>query len=142
MQIGSTELIVILILIVIAYSFYRAERSSSARPSPDRQGQQASSGPGGEARGEAGGFDDAWGKAAAFETAGSKNPYAILNLPTDATEEDVVAAYRRMAQMYHPDKVVGLAPEYRDIAERKMKDINAAYEQLRRRFEAERAAVR
>jgi preprotein translocase subunit Sec63 len=32
-----------------------------------------------------------------------------------------------MAQMYHPDKVASLAPEYREIAERRMKEINAAY---------------
>jgi curved DNA-binding protein CbpA len=33
--------------------------------------------------------------------------------------------------MYHPDKVEGLAPEYRQIADQKMKVINAAYEQLK-----------
>ena len=35
--------------------------------------------------------------------------------------------------MYHPDKVAGLAPEYYEIAETKMKDINAAYAQIGRR---------
>ncbi len=39
-----------------------------------------------------------------------------------------------MAQMYHPDKVAGLAPEYQDIAEKRMKIINAAYELLERDF--------
>jgi DnaJ-domain-containing protein 1 len=43
----------------------------------------------------------------------------------------MIAAYRRMVQMYHPDKVSGLAPEYAEIAERKMKEINAAYAQLK-----------
>jgi preprotein translocase subunit Sec63 len=33
--------------------------------------------------------------------------------------------------MYHPDKVAGLAPEYREIAEKKMKMINAAYRRLK-----------
>ena len=39
-------------------------------------------------------------------------------------------SYKKLAQMYHPDKVAGLAPEYYEIAETKMKDINAAYAQI------------
>jgi preprotein translocase subunit Sec63 len=35
-----------------------------------------------------------------------------------------------MAQMYHPDKVAGLAPEFRELAERRMKEINTAYAKL------------
>jgi curved DNA-binding protein CbpA len=37
-----------------------------------------------------------------------------------------------MAKLYHPDKVAFLAPEFRELAERKMKEINAAYQQLLR----------
>jgi DnaJ-class molecular chaperone len=37
-------------------------------------------------------------------------------------------AYRSLAQMYHPDKVAGLAPEFHEVAERRMKEINAAYQ--------------
>ena len=33
----------------------------------------------------------------------------------------------------HPDKVADMAPEFREIAERRMKEINAAYEELKRR---------
>jgi preprotein translocase subunit Sec63 len=32
-----------------------------------------------------------------------------------------------MASLYHPDKVAHLAPEFRDMADRKMKEINSAY---------------
>jgi preprotein translocase subunit Sec63 len=35
--------------------------------------------------------------------------------------------------MYHPDKVASLAPEYREIAERRMKEINAAFQELTKR---------
>ena len=38
-----------------------------------------------------------------------------------------------MAQLYHPDKVANLAPEFRDLAEQRMKEINAAYRELSRR---------
>jgi curved DNA-binding protein CbpA len=35
--------------------------------------------------------------------------------------------------MYHPDKVAGLAPEFQVLAEKRMKEINAAYELLKER---------
>jgi len=35
-----------------------------------------------------------------------------------------------MAQQYHPDKVATLAPEFRELAERRMKEINTAYDEL------------
>jgi DnaJ-domain-containing protein 1 len=57
--------------------------------------------------------------------------HEILQVSPDASKEEIVAAYRRMVRMYHPDKVSGLAPEYAEIAERKMKEINAAYAHLK-----------
>jgi DnaJ-class molecular chaperone len=45
--------------------------------------------------------------------------------------EELSAAYRNLAQMYHPDKVAGLAPEFQELADRRMKEINAAYALLR-----------
>ena len=59
------------------------------------------------------------------------SPYEILNVAPDASLEEIAAAYRRLAQQYHPDKVAGLAPEFRDLAESKMRLINAAYEQVK-----------
>ena len=38
-----------------------------------------------------------------------------------------------LAQMYHHDKVAGLAPEFQARDDKKMKEINAAYEALKRR---------
>ncbi len=67
----------------------------------------------------------------AQKTAESGNPYEILNIPPGATQKQIRSAYKKLAHMYHPDKVEGLAPEYRQIADQKMKAINAAYEQLK-----------
>ena len=64
----------------------------------------------------------------------SENPYAILNVSPTASQDEITAAYRTLAQMYHPDKVAGLAPEFQELAEKRMKAINAAYEQLKRGF--------
>lgn len=61
-----------------------------------------------------------------------ENAYTVLNIPNNASWEEISSAYKKMAQMYHPDKVAGLAPEYKEIAEKRMKSINAAYEELKR----------
>ena len=57
----------------------------------------------------------------------------ILGVGDNASEAEISAAYRRLAQMYHPDKVAGLAPEFQALAENRMKEINAAYEALKQK---------
>lgn len=64
---------------------------------------------------------------------GTRSPYQILQVSPTASPAEVRAAYRRMVQLYHPDKVAGLGPELRQVAEQHMKEINSAYEQLKRR---------
>jgi curved DNA-binding protein CbpA len=54
-----------------------------------------------------------------------RDPYAVLGVPSTATSEDVVAAYRALARRHHPDVSVE-----RD-AERRMAEINAAWSILR-----------
>lgn len=49
-----------------------------------------------------------------------------------ATKEEIVAAYRRMARIHHPDKVVQASPLLIEQALEKMKQINAAYEVLKK----------
>jgi hypothetical protein len=61
------------------------------------------------------------------------NALKMMGLSDTASWEEVNCAYRRMVQLYHPDKVAGLAPEFQEIAERRMKEINAAYETLKSR---------
>ena len=55
----------------------------------------------------------------------------VLGLGAGASPQEVAAAYRRMARTYHPDKVAGEAEEVRGYAEEKMKEINAAYSELK-----------
>jgi hypothetical protein len=57
---------------------------------------------------------------------------AVLNVAPGASQDEVRAAYRRLARQYHPDTVQGSAPEFVDVAERRMREINAAYETLSR----------
>jgi curved DNA-binding protein len=56
---------------------------------------------------------------------GSRDPYEVLGVPRDASDEDIRAAYRRLARRYHPD--VNKEPG----AEDRFKEISEAYETLR-----------
>ena len=56
------------------------------------------------------------------------DPYKILGVSPNASDEDIKKAYRELARKYHPDK-------YRDsdiseLANEKMKEVNAAYEEI------------
>jgi hypothetical protein len=56
--------------------------------------------------------------------------YEILGIQVGASPDEIKSAYKKAAQHYHPDKVSHLAPEFRDLAEDRMREINAAYEEL------------
>lgn len=59
--------------------------------------------------------------------------YRALGLEHDASDEEIDQAYRRLMSQYHPDKLAGAAPELREQAERKSREINAAYDRIRQR---------
>jgi hypothetical protein len=56
----------------------------------------------------------------------------VLGVSEDATMSEITAAYKKMARNYHPDKVLELPAEARELSERRMKEINAAYNELKR----------
>ena len=64
----------------------------------------------------------------------ANNPYAILGLNNDASIEDVKKARNELIKKYHPDH----NPGYADEANEKMKEINAAYEQIMSGFDLEK----
>lgn len=61
------------------------------------------------------------------------DPYAILGVAPGASEEAIKAAYRRLAAQYHPDKVQHLGREFQELAERRFREIQQAYDELTRR---------
>ncbi len=69
------------------------------------------------------------GPAHGGRTAG-KTPYEVLNLPAEASRDEIRAAYKRLVRQYHPDKVAHLGEEFRVLAERRFKEIQEAYQTL------------
>jgi hypothetical protein len=55
--------------------------------------------------------------------------FAVLGLSPAATVEDVRQAYKTLIKQNHPDRVHGMAPVFRALAEIETKRINAAYRQ-------------
>ena len=54
-----------------------------------------------------------------------RDPYEVLGVSRNASDEEIKQAFRKLAKKYHPD----LHPGDEEAA-RKMQEINAAYEQL------------
>lgn len=83
------------------------------------------------------GFTPAPDAPAADEPAADAPPidtsdaYAVLEVSPDATWEDIVAAHRLQARRHHPDRLAGEAPAVIAAAEDRIRDINAAYQELR-----------
>lgn len=56
------------------------------------------------------------------------NPYKVLGVREGASEEEIKAAYKKLAKKYHPDKYAN--NPLGDLAAEKMKEINEAYDYL------------
>lgn len=56
------------------------------------------------------------------------DPYKVLGVSRDATDEEVKKAYLALARKYHPDKYTDT--DLADLAAEKMKEINSAYDAI------------
>ncbi len=65
---------------------------------------------------------------------GEERHYQVLGLSASATFAEIKAAYRKLSMEYHPDKVAHLGEEFHKVAEEKMKEINGAYQYLKKKF--------
>lgn len=58
------------------------------------------------------------------------DPYKVLGVSPSADDEEIKKAYRELARKYHPDKYRN--SDLADVAEEKMKEVNAAYDQIQK----------
>ncbi len=53
--------------------------------------------------------------------------WIVLGVAPSAGKDEIARNYRRTIKQYHPDRVVGLAPEFLQLAEERTKALNEAY---------------
>ena len=57
------------------------------------------------------------------------DPYKLLGITPDATDDEIKAAYRKMVRKYHPDNYAA-DDAMREMANEKMQQINEAYDKI------------
>ena len=60
-----------------------------------------------------------------------KDPYSILGVSKNASDEEVKAAYKALVRKYHPDNYDDNNP-LKDLANEKMQEVNQAYDDIMR----------
>ncbi len=82
------------------------------------------------------GLDEAaWERVKASAAAEEgQDPYELLGLDPQASDDAVKSAYRKLVRENHPDRLVsqGMPQEFIDMANDKLAAINSAYEQIRK----------
>lgn len=64
-----------------------------------------------------------------------RDPYSVLGVPRNATDEEIKTAYRTLARKFHPDNY-GENDPLKEIANERMQEINAAYDEIQRARQA------
>lgn len=55
-----------------------------------------------------------------------KDPYQVLGVSPDASDEEIKRAYRKLAKQYHPDANPG-----DEVAAKRMQEVNEAYDRIK-----------
>ncbi|MDJ0683585.1 MAG: TerB family tellurite resistance protein [Alphaproteobacteria bacterium] len=82
------------------------------------------------------GFDQAtFERVTAIPLSGDpEDPYAVIGVKKEDSDEAIKAAHRKLVVENHPDKLVaqGLPEEFIEVANKKLAAINAAYDKIKR----------
>lgn len=106
----------LIILLVVAYIIARALQkllapAGGAPPRPRVEPQRAAPPPGRDVE---------------------RPAHEVLGVRPDASADEIRAAYQRLMRENHPDRVADMSQEIRDLAEKRSKEINQAYDRLKR----------
>lgn len=89
-----------------------------------------------------GGFDRYYSAESLFEeppeslfteTDPDEGPFAVLGVTASASWKEISRAHRALVSELHPDRYVDADPMVRAAAERRVRDVNEAYSEIRRR---------
>ena len=58
-----------------------------------------------------------------------KDPYSILGIQRDASDDEVKSAYRELVRKYHPDNYTDYNP-LKELATEKMQEVNEASDSI------------
>jgi len=124
-QIGILKIIVILCSLLLGYWVFA--RWFKKKLVSDSTGANSDNHSGDTARQNKPHHEEQRNKNSGEEDNINANWFNILDVPEDASQEQIIEAYKRKIRQYHPDKVAQMGMEIRELAERKSKQINAAY---------------
>ena len=68
-----------------------------------------------------------------------RDPYSVLGISQNASDDEVKKAYRELARKYHPDNYHD--NPLADLAQEKMKEINAAYDAIQREQREKKSVI-
>jgi DnaJ-domain-containing protein 1 len=66
------------------------------------------------------------------DKANCQSPYEVLEVKPTATRDEIMTAYRKLVRQYHPDYLQERGDELKQLADRKMKEINLAKDEALR----------
>lgn len=121
---GWIDDIVVLILLWKVYKYYSRKRYDYSREYTQTSSSKAK----GDRFTEDGPFGNSQQPGNTFS---GKDPYEVLGIGKNASQDQIKSAYKSLAAKFHPDKVSHLGKEFRDLAEQRFKEIQEAYNELK-----------
>ena len=114
--------------LLVRYLLVKSRQQEAGRPQGSQSGWRTNENEHSQGSGGSGNYGNNSSGQDGYQR---RDPYTILGVDRSATQEEIKKAYRNLVTKYHPDKVAHLGDEFRDIAEKRFKEIQQAYQELK-----------